>query len=152
MKLSQSDIRELRELAAKLNLDNKERLLDTPDDIVADVCNGIGPEWFPQVIRTAIDRLHPSLVIVSVIHDLDFYYGDGTMSDFTGANARFATNGRKVAKHRYSWFDVRRYFVIHSAKKFAAICEIAGLPAYNIAIRDRVKHEKNLRAQISTSD
>ena len=87
MKVTDKDIIAMRDLASRLNLVGKDRLFDNSPELIAKVCNGIGPEWFPAAIRAAIDRLHPSLKVVAMIHDLDYYFGDGTTEDFNRANA-----------------------------------------------------------------
>ena len=135
------DLQELRDLAQKLDLAGKQLLTDTPDEIVEKVCNGIGPSWFPSNIRKAIDRLHPSLKVVAMIHDLAYYFGTGTDDDFKKANADFATNGCKVAEDRYVWYDPRRYLARHSARKFAALCAAFGRLAYINAQREREADE-----------
>ena len=137
MKVTDKDIIAMRDLASRLNLVGKDRLFDNSPELIAKVCNGIGPEWFPAAIRAAIDRLHPSLKVVAMIHDLDYYFGDGTTEDFNKANSAFAANGIVVADDRYKWYDPRRYLARRSARKFAALCAVGGRVAYNKAIRDR---------------
>jgi hypothetical protein len=137
MKVTDKDIIAMRDLASRLNLVGKDRLFDNSPELIAKVCNGIGPEWFPAALRDAIDRLHPSLKVVAMIHDLDYYFGDGTTEDFNKANSAFAANGIVVADDRYGWYDPRRYLARHSARKFAALCAVGGRVAYNKAIRDR---------------
>lgn len=101
------------------------------------VCNGIGPSWFPERLRKLVSGLNPSLVPVADNHDLGYYYGTGTTSDFRRCNDAFAVNGEKVAKAKYKWYDPRRYWVIFQANKFAKECDIAGWPAYVAAIKER---------------
>ena len=135
MKVTDKDIIAMRDLASRLNLVGKDRLFDNSPELIAKVC--IGPEWFPAALRDAIDRLHPSLKVVAMIHDLDYYFGDGTTEDFNKANSAFAANGIVVADDRYGWDDPRRYLARPSARKFAALCAVGGHVAYNKAIRDR---------------
>ena len=135
--MNDTELNKMRDIAYMLNLKGYKRLFDNPNALILKVCNGIGPEWFPAAIRAAIDKLHPSLKVVAAIHDLDYYFGDGTTEDFNRANANFAQNGIAVADSRYKWYDPRRYLARHSARKFAALCAVGGRVAYNKAIMDR---------------
>ena len=135
--MNDTELNELRDLALRLRLEGYKRLFENSNELILKVCNGIGPEWFPAAIRAAIDTLHPSLKVVAAIHDLDYYFGDGTTEDFNRANENFAINGIAVADNRYKWYDPRRYLARHSARKFAALCAVGGRIAYNKAIRDR---------------
>lgn len=137
------EIDEARSIAQKLKLEGASLLFTTPPLLIQKICNGIGPSWFPEVIRKAIDKLHPSLVIVSMIHDLQYYEGDGTTHCFTRANDNFRTNGYKVADWRYKWYDPRRYLARSSAKRFALLCQRLGSLAYKNAIKERQQEEAN---------
>lgn len=106
-------------------------------DIAKRVCNGIGASWFPEKLRKMISKLNPSLVIVAQNHDLCYYFGCGTHSDFKAANEAFRWNGYKMAFHNYKWYDPRRYWVMFKADKFALELDIGGWPAYVAAIKER---------------
>jgi hypothetical protein len=135
--MTDKDLQKAREEAARLKLNGAELLLETKDETIMHVCNGIGPEWFPADLRKAIDALHPSLKTVAIIHDLAYYFGDGTAKDFKKANADFAANGVKIADDRYGWYNPLRYIARHEARKFAKLCDIAGSIAYSKAIKER---------------
>lgn len=134
--MTDEELAKTRELANRLKLIGRE-LLEAKDEIVKRVCNGIGPSWFPDELRHVIDKLHPALRPVADIHDMAYYNGDGTYEDFTKANMAFAANGCTVADFRYGWYDPRRYIARHNARKIAAMCQVAGKPAYRNAIRER---------------
>lgn len=137
--MTKKEIDEMRQLAYNLCLVGWQRLQEDSEETIERVCNGIGPSWFPAVIRQAIDKLHPSLKVVAMIHDLDYYHGDGTYDDFTRANKAFGTNGVRVADATYGWYDPRRYLARHEARKFEALCAAFGWPAYAGAIKEREK-------------
>lgn len=135
--LKSEDLPALREKARTLNLDGWQLLRDTPDEVVMQVCNGIGPACFPPVIREALDALHPSLVIVSVIHDLEWEFASGSFDEFLATNEHFRANGRKVADAAYRWWDIRRYIVRRDADRLANLCDCFGWLAYRASIRSR---------------
>ena len=122
-------------------LDFVQNYLHAPYAVAEKVCNGIGPSWFPAKLRTLIDKLNPTLMVVAQNHDLGYYYGRGTLGDFTRQNDAFAVNGIKAAKAKYKWYDIRRYWVMKQAAKFAARCEAWGWPAYVAAIKERKADE-----------
>lgn len=130
------ELKKMRRLADECNLVGK-MFLNTLDEIVLRVCNGIGPSWFPGKLRQTIDALHPSLHVVAAIHDLWYYYGKGNEDDFHAANEAFADNGIAVAKHLFGWYNPRRYLVMMSARRFARLCDIGGRFAYYSAIAER---------------
>lgn len=115
---------------------------NTSYEVAARVCNGLGPSWFPEYLRNLLDRMNPTLRPVWANHDIGFRNGDGTWGDFIRKNAAFRINGKLAAKHRYKWYDPRRYWVMKQAAKFAAECDVLGWPAYVAAIRDRQKEEE----------
>ena len=111
------------------------------------VCNGIGPSWFPAKLRKMISKLNPSLVIVANNHDLNYYFGCGSHSDFKASNEAFRWNGYKMAFYRYKWYDIRRYWVMFQADKFTIELNASGWPAYVSAIQERKAHEAEMKAQ-----
>ena len=131
-----------RKEADEAGLEGADLLRSLPDDVIMEVCNGIGPEWFPPVLRTAIDKLHPSLIVVSMIHDLMYYLGDGSEEKFREANRIFRSNGYKMAKYNYGWYNPIRYKVTWDSWKFGNICDDFGRLAYDEAIKDRIERSK----------
>lgn len=93
-------------------------------------CNGIGAAWMPEATREWISTANPSLVVVADIHDRRYSEG-GTEVDREEADAEFRANGLKMAKHVYSWYDPRRYWVMWQVKKFAALLAGFGALAFN---------------------
>ena len=110
-------------------------------EIAKRVCNGIGADWFPAKLRKMISKLNPSLVIVAQNHDLNYYFGCGTHSDFKAANEAFKWNGYKMAFHKYKWYNPLRYWVMMQATKFTLELNACGWPAYTAAIKDRMAHQ-----------
>ena len=127
---------QLRDNAKRLALQGGELLEMCTDKELQRICNGIGPQWFPEHLRNLIDRFNPTLRQVADLHDLMYYFADGSDEAFHRANAAFASNGITMAKDRYAWYDPRRYWVMLKAKEFADICDILGITAYTAAIRE----------------
>ncbi|MBQ6471208.1 MAG: hypothetical protein IJJ33_04430 [Victivallales bacterium] len=124
-------------LAEEMELGSASLLKHLPAQELNYVCNGIGPSWFPTILREAVTKLHKSLAIAADIHDLRYWNGTGTDEDFHDANAEFLDNGLKLAEHFYGWYDPRRYLARASAKNFYRLLEIGGRVAYNKAIAER---------------
>ena len=92
---------------------------------IGKIYNRIGPDRFPAIIRKALNKLHPTLLPVALIHDLEYHEG-GTSEQFTESNDRFYRNGKKAAFSAYSWYDPRRYLVWNKARQFRNLCQLFG--------------------------
>ena len=124
-----------------LDLKGAGCLAHVPPEKVLEICNGIGPEWFPSCLCAALDKLHPSLKVVSMIHDMEYYFGDGSAEYFYRANMNFKWNGYAVANWNYKWYDPRRYLARDSAVRFYSLCQRYGWSAYVRAMKDREGNE-----------
>lgn len=144
MILTIEQLKEVKEIACLIELHDSNLLFDIDADVICDVCNGIGPEWFPEKLRSAVDKLHPSLIVVSILHDLRFYFGTGEDEDFKDANDKFKENGYKVAKYKYAWYNPKRYIVMNTARRFGNLCQLFGRPAYDSAIQERKASESEV--------
>lgn len=118
-------VKELIRKARELNLENVEILDRYSVEEIAGIYNGIGPDRFPEVLREFLNTLHPTLQVVALIHDLEYYEG-GTRKQFTESNDRFYRNGKTAAFAAYSWYDPRRYLVWNKARQFSNLCELFG--------------------------
>ena len=101
-----------------------------PDEKLAEVFNGIGPEAFPPWLRGFVNTLHPTLEPVAFIHDAEWALSDGTEASFTASNARFKRNGYKAAKAEFGWWRPRRYLVMNDARRYGNYCQLFGWSAY----------------------
>lgn len=125
-----NEVRGLLAIAEKAGLENREILLKYTEEELAAIYNGIGPESFPEWLRSALDFLHPSLAPVAFIHDVEWSESDGSEESFAASNARFYRNGVKVATEEFGWWRPRRYVVIWHAWKFSRICQKFGWSAW----------------------
>lgn len=124
------EVKRLKELCEEYGLEGREILSKYTDEELAAIFNGIGPDAFPQWLRSALDALHPSLAPVAFIHDVEWHESDGTEASFAESNARFRRNGCKVASAAFGWWRPRRYLVMWDAVKFARICQRFGWSAW----------------------
>lgn len=123
------EIGKLREECERYGLSGRELFGKYDADSIRFVCNGIGPSWMPDVLRSFVSTMNPSLEPVAAIHDMRYDIG-GTEEDFLAANAEFEENGVRIAKAKFGWWNLRRYLVIAQAKKFRALCDKFGKPAF----------------------
>ncbi|MBQ6599078.1 MAG: hypothetical protein IJH79_16125, partial [Lentisphaeria bacterium] len=64
------------------------------------------------------------------IHDVEWHESDKTQKTFDESNARFKTNGYKVAGAEFGWYNPRRYVVMNQARRFGNICQLFGWKAW----------------------
>lgn len=130
-KVDVEEIENLMRTCVDYGLDGLEIAEQFTLEELADIYNGIGPDRFPEVIRKALDKMHPSLLPVAFIHDIQYHVG-GTKEDFTASNDLFKSNGKRMAFARYAWYDPRRYLVWNTSRRFGNLCELFGLKGYNL--------------------
>ena len=131
MKYSIERIRKIRKTAVELNLIGADKLEKLTDEEIISMANGIGSANMPNVLRNAITKLHPSLEIPAVIHDISWTMSDGSKEWFLKSNEEFEQNGIIMAKHLHAWYSPLRYLAIHKARQFRKILDEFGESAYN---------------------
>ena len=112
-------------------------LLKEAPDRAIDICNGVGPESFPASLRSMIDLTHPYMITASIIHDLRYYYGKGTVFDFIDSNLEFMDNTIVVADNMYGRLNPMRYLARRRARQFRELLDRFGWDAYTKAIEER---------------
>lgn len=135
------EIRRLRDLCEAHGLEGREILSNHTDGELAALYNGIGPEAFPEWLRSVLDYLHPSLAPVAFIHDVEWGDSDGTEASFAASNARFKRNGYRVARALYPWWRLRRWIVMNDARRFGNLCQSFGWRAWRAPYEARVAEE-----------
>lgn len=123
--MSNEKLKELILTARTLKLEHVEILDKYSITEIGEIYNGIGPDRFPAELRELLNSLHPTLLPVALIHDVEYHEG-GTKEQFTASNSRFYTNGKTAAFAAYAWYDPRRYLVWNKARQFANLCELFG--------------------------
>ena len=111
-------------------------LKENPDRVI-EICNGVGPESFPSSLRSMIDLMHPYMITASIIHDLRYYYGKGTVFDFIDSNLDFMDNTIVVADNMYGRLNPMRYLARRRARQFRELLDRFGWDAYVAAIMER---------------
>lgn len=126
--------KEMRNKAKELDLINCQLLEDV--ELVAKTCNGIGAEWFPEWIRWAVTKLHPTLEVVSYIHDMEYEIGGGIwvrmVNDF-----HWLCNGFTSGMKTYSWKQLRRYIVCGQTILFYILLRFGGQAAFHWSKKEK---------------
>ena len=136
------EIKEAQEYAKKLQLRGFIFFCSKDPKELQAICNGTGADWMPEKIRKLLDKRHPTLVVPVMIHDVEYWYGIGTTTDFHLANEHLYENGCLVAKDKYWCINPRRYVVMWDAYKLYQTCELFGRKAYDEAVANRRKAEQ----------
>lgn len=76
---------------------------------LAEIYNGIGPEFLPEETRNKVTEYLAIFEAAALIHDVRYNEGDGTRKAFNLANVEFRANCRKLAEFHYAWYNWRRY-------------------------------------------
>ena len=119
-------------------LEGIDRIEGLSDEELEREFNGLGPEWFPKEVRDWLGRRFVWLVGALIVHDLDYYLGDGTREDFERANERFVRNGRRLARRRWLPLHPMKYLQNRAAVDlFGLLCGEFGWEAYEVAWRGR---------------
>lgn len=145
MNLTAEELNKYRKIAIELNLEGKDLLLKHNLEYINLHCNGIGPERWPSCIRAAIDKLHKSAILASMIHDLWWdevaHEGEADMYlfEFHSSNRAYEANARKLADYYYGWYNPVRYLARREAGKFRLLLDNFGWTNFLDTVR---KHEK----------
>lgn len=127
---SLKEVKRLKALCEEYGLEGRDILDRHTNTELASLYNGIGPESFPEWLRSVLDFIHPSLAPVAFIHDVEWSESDGTRESFAASNVRFKENGYRVAKGMYSWWRLRRWLVMNDARRFGNLCQSFGWSAW----------------------
>ena len=66
---------ELIQKAYSIDLEGVHILDKYSVEEIRKIYNGIGPDRFLAIIRKALNKLHPTLLVVALIHDLEYHEG-----------------------------------------------------------------------------
>lgn len=113
-----------------LGLEGLEVLTKFSTNEIRSIYNGIGPDNFPEWLRKIITESAGIFEPAALIHDLRFSIG-GTDEDYQKANDEFERNAKTLVKHKYSWWNYKRYIWLNKARRWANYCRIFGKVAWN---------------------
>lgn len=85
-------VTQLRSVARERNLYAPTDFWSTPNEQLRICYNGIGPEAWSPVLRSAVTRCLDNFESDALIHDYEYEHAPRTYSAFTKANLRFACN------------------------------------------------------------
>ena len=130
MMSDQRTVVRMLEACRRYGLSGEEFCRQFPLAVLAEDYNGIGPEWFPEILRNAVNSLCADLCAAAFVHDIRFSHSDGSVEQFVAANDEFRANGYRIANGKYSWYDPRRYIVRHRTRVFYRLLVAFGWTAY----------------------
>jgi hypothetical protein len=90
--------------------------LRTIEDLMT-MCNGLGPEWFPEKYRNKVTRLIPKLEAPSMPHDEGFCTTDKTKKEFKKLNKEFRYNGM-IEVGKIPWSDYKEKIALYFTVRF----------------------------------
>lgn len=125
----------LKKIAADCALRGYSFLLNFTDEQLSEQYNGIGPEWFPAVLREIVDTVTSEFQAAALIHDVRWSNSDGSRSFFDESNEELGENCATLAKYFCSWYNPRRYILLRRAKTFKRLCSLFGWSAYTDAYK-----------------
>lgn len=138
---TREEIAALRQKCIVLELDGREILEKYTDAELQKICNGIGPELFPEEARKFISDIHDIMQPVAFIHDVEWWESEGGYEHFYWTNKRFELNGYRCARAEYAWYDPRRYINMWRARRLAMCCHWGGWLAYQHCFNERKEKE-----------
>ena len=130
-------VKELRNKCHALKFEGVEILEQYTNNELRKICNGIGPEFFPEKWRKIITWIFKYLEATAFLHDVEFH----TQIGFGRANAHFFINGIREVKAKFKWYDLRRYIGKRRVRQFYWLLKTFGTRAYNEA-RDKTINKK----------
>ena len=104
MMFTEEDIARFRQQIADYNLQAPYVLGQLSDFELTKICNGWGPDSWPEIIRKALTALAGEYAVIHVPHDVRYEFHVGTQKS---ADCEFWTNGKKIWRKRWGW---RGYF------------------------------------------
>ena len=110
---------------------------------IANACNGIGPESWPEDARKKLDKWLATFRLAADVHDCRFTWdNDGTREKFDYANDELERNCLVLADDKYAWWNPLRYFARHAARLVAQACRDFGWSAWKDAfVKTRKENE-----------
>lgn len=95
-----------------------------PPELLARAFNGVGPDSWCPVFRSAVSWLLKPFFTAALPHDWEFSQSEKSFRAFTFANLRFAWNSCLEA------LDERRPSMIASGIALAVLCQVFGWGGY----------------------
>lgn len=129
------EVERLIAVAKRIGLHGVEDVEQHPIGCLCADYNGIGPEFFPERLRRAIDSLAEDLQPAAMIHDFRWSHADGSEDDFNFSNTELEVNFSLIAKS-FPVYHPKRYYLAYVGKKFAYLCRAYGYIPYVLACKN----------------
>ena len=107
--MSVKEVATLLAIAQEAELEGAALAARKPLAEIVAAYNGIGADWMPVEVRAKITEWLAIFEPAALIHDLRYTESDGYRYGFNHANDEFLRNCRRLAAHRYAWYNWRRY-------------------------------------------
>ena len=107
--MSVKEVATLLAIAQEAGLEGSDWAARKPLAEIGAAYNGIGADWMPSEVRAKITEWLSHFEPAALIHDLRYTESDGYRYGFNRANDEFLRNCRRLAAHRYAWYNWRRY-------------------------------------------
>ncbi len=107
----------LKNICREYDLEATNEFWNTPEEEIAYIYNGAGPDWMPAWGRKIITYFLEIFKGAIIIHDFDFDRSNKTRQGFDDANARMWRNFKKIINTEYPfhkfwlWYMRARYRV-----------------------------------------
>lgn len=124
------DALELRKSAVKYSLEHWQQLYRLTDEELREQFNGVGPDRWPEDLRTMLSEILWDVQEAVEIHDVDYYLG-GDEKAFHEANRVLGRNVRKLARKKYHWWKPRRWFLIEVSRIMEEATDKYGWEGWN---------------------
>ena len=129
-------------IAKAANLEGAEILDNYTVAQLAEIYNGIGPEFLPEETRNRVTAYLSIFEAAALIHDVRFQESDKTRKAFNFANMEFRENCRTLGEFHYAWYNWRRYRAYAvSTILYEAVSSDLGWIAFNQASNTNTKGE-----------
>src|SRR5574343_651975 len=99
----------LRASVLRLNLRRDPGFDGLSVEKLAEIYNGIGPDKWPEALRAAMTAENFDLRELPFVHDVDYYFSDGSREGWEASQERWLWHGRKVVNARYPLWQAWNY-------------------------------------------
>lgn len=139
--MTEKEVLNGRNRARKLNLSAPEEYWTMPAAMLAKICNGYGPDAWPQTCRDILTWIYRNMPVSSQIHDVRYDYSDGSADGRLAADAEMLKNMIKEVKDAYPLWKVwrigRRLTELGKAEAAYLLLRTHGSSAWIAAYRKR---------------
>ena len=118
-------IRKFQKQARELGFAGSDGFCAAAPETLLDICNGFGPDAWPQLARDLLTWLYGPYGAAAAQHDYDYTTQTKIRRE---ADEDFAANMRLVWKSRWNWFE---RFLRPSARREKVFIEAAALAVRN---------------------